>query len=78
MGSSVGARPVLESKNLQDVRNAVAKTKALPDVEFQFYPKLNHLFCAGEGILTPHEYIQKHGSVAPYIIQDIAAWILKR
>ncbi len=48
------------------------------DVEFHLYPKLNHLFYEGEGILTSLEYIQKHGSVAPYVIEDIAAWILKR
>jgi len=48
------------------------------DVEFHLYPKLNHLFYEGEGILTPLEYVQKHASVAPYVIEDIAAWILKR
>jgi len=48
------------------------------DVEFHLYPKLNHLFYEGEGVLTPLEYLQKHGSVAPYVIEDIAAWILKR
>ena len=48
------------------------------NVEFHLYPKLNHLFYEGEGILTPLEYVQKHGSVAPYVIEDIAAWILKR
>jgi len=48
------------------------------DVEFHLYPKLNHLFFEGEGILTPYEYIQKHGSVAPYVIEDISAWINKK
>jgi dienelactone hydrolase len=48
------------------------------DVEFHLYPKLNHLFYEGEGILTPLEYVQKHGSVAPYVVDDIAAWIIKR
>jgi dienelactone hydrolase len=48
------------------------------DVEFHLYPKLNHLFYEGEGILTPLEYTQKHGSVTPYVIEDIAAWILKQ
>ena len=42
------------------------------DVEFHLYPKLNHLFYEGEGILIPLEYMQKHGSVAPYVIDDIA------
>jgi hypothetical protein len=47
------------------------------DVEFHLYPKLNHLFFEGEGIITPLEYMQKHGSVAPYVIDDIATWISK-
>ena len=48
------------------------------DVEFHLYPKLNHLFFAGEGILTPLEYTQKHGSVTEEVVTDIAAWIGKR
>ncbi|RPI98167.1 MAG: alpha/beta fold hydrolase [Candidatus Aminicenantes bacterium] len=48
------------------------------DVEFRLYPKLNHLFFEGEGLITPLEYMQKHGSVAPYVIDDIANWIGKR
>ncbi len=47
------------------------------DVEFKLYPKLNHLFFAGEGPLTPLEYSQKHGSVLEEAVADIAAWILK-
>ncbi len=47
------------------------------DVEFKLYPKLNHLFFAGEGLLTPLEYSQKHGSVLEEAVADIAAWILK-
>jgi len=45
------------------------------DVEFRLYPKLNHFFYEGEGTLVPLEYMQKHGSVAPYVIDDIANWI---
>jgi dienelactone hydrolase len=45
------------------------------DVEFKLYPKLNHLFYAGEGILTPLEYMQRHGSVLEEAVNDIAAWI---
>jgi dienelactone hydrolase len=45
------------------------------DVEFHLYPKLNHLFFEGQGIITPNEYARVHGSVAPYVISDIAAWI---
>ncbi len=61
-----------------DLENWKKALGSRPDVEFHLYPKLNHLFYEGEGILTPLEYVQKHGSVAPYVIEDIAAWILKR
>ncbi len=47
------------------------------DVEFRLYPKLNHLFFEGEGIIMPLEYVQKHGSVAPYVVADIVDWIAK-
>jgi hypothetical protein len=47
-------------------------------VEFKLYPKVNHLFFEGQGIPTPNEYIQKHGSVADYVIADIVAFIKKR
>ena len=47
------------------------------DVEFRLYPDLNHLFYEGKGVLVPLEYMQKHGSVAPYVIDDIANWIAK-
>ncbi|MGD0781958.1 MAG: alpha/beta fold hydrolase [Candidatus Aminicenantales bacterium] len=48
-----------------------------PGVEFIFYPKCNHLFFEGEGIPTPTEYMLKHGSVAPQVVEDIAAFTLK-
>jgi len=47
------------------------------DIEFRLYPKLNHLFYAGEGILTPLEYTQKQGSVTEEVVTDIATWIGK-
>ncbi len=46
-------------------------------VEFRLYPKLNHLFAEGQGIPTPNEYSLQHGSVAEFVIADIAAFILK-
>jgi dienelactone hydrolase len=46
-------------------------------VEFKLYPKLNHLFFEGQGVPTPNEYSLQHGSVAEYVISDIAAFILK-
>lgn len=44
------------------------------DVRFNTYPKLNHLFMAGEGIATPAEYL-KPGNVAKEVVRDIADWI---
>jgi len=39
-----------------------------------FYPDLNHLFIAGEGMATPEEYMQP-ASVAQIVIDQIAKWI---
>jgi len=44
------------------------------DVRFRSYPKLNHLFVAGEGPAAPAEYMIP-GNVAEEVVQDIAAWI---
>jgi fermentation-respiration switch protein FrsA (DUF1100 family) len=44
------------------------------NVTFKLYPKLNHLFIAGEGKSTPQEY-EKHGSLSKNVIDDIAAWV---
>lgn len=44
---------------------------------FKSYPKLYHLFIAGEGKSKPAEY-QKPGSVAREVIDDIADWITKQ
>ncbi len=60
-----------------DLENWKTALGARKDVEFHLYPKLNHLFFEGQGLITPNEYIQRHGSVAPYVVDDIAAWILK-
>jgi len=60
-----------------DLENWKAALGSRKDVEFRLYPKLNHLFYAGEGVLTPLEYTQKHGSVLEEVITDIAAWIGK-
>jgi dienelactone hydrolase len=62
----------------EDFDNWKAALGDRKDVEFHLYPKLNHLFYEGVGILTPLEYTQMHGNVAPYVVEDIAAWILKR
>jgi dienelactone hydrolase len=43
---------------------------------FRSYPALNHLFISGDAKSTPAEY-RIPGNVAPEVISDIAAWILK-
>jgi hypothetical protein len=45
------------------------------EVKFISYPKLNHLFIAGEGKSTPAEYFIP-GNVAKVVIDDIAKWIV--
>jgi hypothetical protein len=47
-----------------------------PNVTFKTYPKLNHLFMAGEGKSLPAEY-ETPGHVAEDVIVDIAGWIRK-
>ncbi len=51
--------------------------KALADrrnVEFKWYPKLNHLLVAGEGPSSPQEYL-KRGHVDEPLVRDVARWI---
>ncbi|OGD14097.1 MAG: hypothetical protein A2V76_06700 [Candidatus Aminicenantes bacterium RBG_16_63_14] len=62
----------------EDLENWKAALGGRKDVEFHLYPKLNHLFFEGQGLITPLEYVQKHGSVAGYVVEDIANWIEKR
>jgi fermentation-respiration switch protein FrsA (DUF1100 family) len=62
------------SEDLENWKKALAGRAG---VEFKLYPKLNHLFFEGQGIPTPNEYTQIHGSVAEYVIADIAAFIQK-
>lgn len=44
------------------------------NVQFKFYPDLNHLFIAGQGPSTPNEYLTP-GHVDESAINDIATWI---
>ncbi len=60
-----------------DLDNWQAALKGREDAVFKYYPKLNHLFFAGEGVIMPLEYVQKHGSVAEEVVTDIAAFIAK-
>ncbi len=50
---------------------------AQPNVTFKLYPRLNHLFIAGEGKSTPGEY-ENPGHVAEAAVTDIAQWIKGR
>jgi len=61
----------------QDFENWKKALAARADVEFKLYPRLNHLFFEGQGIPKPDEYTLVHGSVAEYVIADIAAFIRK-
>jgi len=48
-----------------------------PNATLKLYPKLNHLFVAGEGRSSPSEYAES-GHVAETVVADIAAWVLAR
>jgi len=45
------------------------------EVTFKLYPKLNHLFIAGEGQSGPKDYAVP-GHVDQEVVDDVAAWIL--
>ncbi len=53
------------------------KLSSRPNVTFKLYPKLNHLFIAGEGKSAPAEYEQP-GRVSEEVTNDIADWILQQ
>lgn len=46
------------------------------NVEFKFYPKLNHLFVESAGKSSPKEYFIP-GHVSKQVVEDIAEWIKK-
>jgi fermentation-respiration switch protein FrsA (DUF1100 family) len=47
------------------------------NVEFKFYPNMNHIFAYGEGVITPSEYsIATH--VDKIVIDDITGWVKKQ
>ncbi len=50
---------------------------ASSNTTFKLYPKLNHLFIAGEGKSSPEEY-EKGGHISEEVIADIADWVLKQ
>ena len=59
---------------MEDFRGWKEALAGRPNVSFQSYPKLNHLFIEGEGQSTPAEYEQP-GHVAGEVIHDIGQWI---
>ena len=61
-------------KDFQGWKDALSSQK---DVEFRYYPDLNHLLIAGKGKSTPAEYM-KIGHVAKCVIDDIANWIKRQ
>jgi len=70
-----GARDYqVTTDDLENWKKALAGS---PGVEFKLYPKLNHLFIEGRGFSTPDEYTRVHGNVAPYVIDDISAFLKK-
>jgi dienelactone hydrolase len=62
------------TEDFENWRNALG---GRDDVEFRLYPKLNHLFAEGQGLPTPNEYSLVHASVAPYVVSDIADFVLR-
>lgn len=62
---------VLESKDFKGWKDALNHKK---NVTFKLFPKLNHLFIAGEGKSTPQEYIVE-GHVEKEVIDSIVQWI---
>ncbi len=47
------------------------------NVKLKTYPRLNHMFIEGQGKGTPAEY-QQAGHVAPYVVDDIAAFVKEK
>ncbi|MGZ4856798.1 MAG: serine aminopeptidase domain-containing protein [Methanobacteriaceae archaeon] len=62
---------VLPTKDFEGWKTALKSKKI---VSFKLYPKLNHLFIAGEGKITPQEYAIE-GHVSKEVIDNIKEWI---
>lgn len=61
---------------MKDYERWKAALRLNKNVSFKTYPKLNHLFIAGEGKSVPAEY-EKAGHVQDEVIDDIADWMKK-
>jgi uncharacterized protein len=64
---------VLESEDFEGWKYALNQNT---DAGFKLFPKLNHLFIAGEGKSTPQEYMVE-GHVEKDVIDSIVQWIKK-
>ena len=62
------------TKEFEQWKDALA---GKPNATFRLYPKLNHLFIAGEGKPSPAEYDQP-GHLDEAVIDEIAGWIQAR
>lgn len=62
---------------MKDFEGWKSELSSRKNVSFKLYPKLNHLFVAGEGKSVPAEY-EKPGHVSKTVIVDIADWIKKQ
>ena len=60
----------------EDFEGWKTSLKSKENVSFKLYPKLNHLFIAGEDKSTPQEYAIE-GHVSKVVINDIKDWIEK-
>lgn len=61
---------------MTDFENWKKALKGKQNATFKTYPKLNHLFMAGEGTPSSKDY-SKTNHVSQQVITDIADWILK-
>jgi dienelactone hydrolase len=59
---------------MDDLQGWKAALTGRANVTFKVYPKLNHLFIAGEGKPGPADYEQA-ANVSPDVVKDIADWI---
>jgi dienelactone hydrolase len=62
---------------MKDLDGWKAALAGKPGVDIRSYPKLNHLFVAGDGPSLPGEYDQP-GHVAESVVADVAVWIKKQ
>lgn len=75
-------RPLLILQGARDYQVTMADftlwqeaLSGMPNVTFETYPDLNHLFITGTGMSVPAEY-QQPGHVSQVVVEDIAAFVL--